>query len=324
MEDTANYKNLNSFLRIFPMLDNLSPESSEKIRDLCRKISVAHNIDEEIQQELFSHMENKFLGYLSGEEKITEDDAFILVREHFGDPIVIRELLQGIHPVESDLGLLRKIGAVTAATISASIVVQGLWLTLRYLLPNNPSWITHVMIVKFLIGMGQSWGPILVLGIVLVIWRKLIANGGKLWFNTYSPDRFIAVLVGLVLLFIFIYMPREKPPSEWEHAVRNAVYAAYTLGVEWFQCMLWLWWFDKEPRRYRSILIGVLAWIGYIEIYTLISFAGSGAFKQLANPIFHLLAASSILFTASISTGLYLLVQKLGPIRDRIVERISR
>ena len=53
------------------MPDNLSPETSEKLRALCRKISIANNIDEEIREELYSHMEDKFLGYLSGEEKIT-------------------------------------------------------------------------------------------------------------------------------------------------------------------------------------------------------------------------------------------------------------
>ena len=79
------------------MAENISPETAEKIRALCSRISVANNLDQEIQEELYSHLEEKLLAYLSGKEKITEEDAFILVREHFGDPVKLKGLLRKVH-----------------------------------------------------------------------------------------------------------------------------------------------------------------------------------------------------------------------------------
>ena len=83
------------------MVDELGPDTNEKMRALCKKISVAHDLDAEIQEELYSHMEDKLLGYLEGEEALAEEDAFILVREHFGDPSALKGLLQGVHAVEA-------------------------------------------------------------------------------------------------------------------------------------------------------------------------------------------------------------------------------
>jgi hypothetical protein len=79
------------------MSENLSSEITKRIRSLCGRISVANSLDEEIQEELYSHLEEKILAYLSGREKVTEEDAFILVREHFGDPENLKGLLKKVH-----------------------------------------------------------------------------------------------------------------------------------------------------------------------------------------------------------------------------------
>ncbi|MBN1293218.1 MAG: twin-arginine translocase subunit TatC [Candidatus Latescibacteria bacterium] len=82
--------------------DYISPEMSEKIQQFCRNISETYNFDEDIQEELYGHIEDKMLGYLSGEEPLTEDDAFVLVREHFGDSAAVRELLNSVHRVKPE------------------------------------------------------------------------------------------------------------------------------------------------------------------------------------------------------------------------------
>jgi hypothetical protein len=79
------------------MPENLSKKTADKIHTLCSQISVANDLDEEIQEELYSHLEEKLLAYLSGREIITEDDSFILVREHFGDPSNLKGLLKAVH-----------------------------------------------------------------------------------------------------------------------------------------------------------------------------------------------------------------------------------
>jgi hypothetical protein len=308
------------------MPDNLSPETADKIRTLCRKISVAHNIDEEIQEELYSHMEDKFLGYLSGEEKITEDDAFILVKEHFGDPAVIRELLDEVHEVESDISLLRKLGAIAGASMAVWVIVQALWLSLRYLLPNSPGWIVHVRIVQYLLAWEKQLFPVLLLWIVLIIWRKMMANRRQLWFTTYTPDRFIALLAGLALLIVFLYSSLNGKPSEWERPVEWINSLGYT-GIFPFllQCILWLWWIDTGTRRNRTLLIGMFAWTGYIFL-TLLVFneLGTGKLSVITKPLLSFVNLLEIFLYAAVSAGLYLIFGKMNKIRDRFVEVISR
>ena len=103
---------------------DISPETTERIRALCRRISVAHDLDDEIQRELFSHMEDKLHGYLSGGEKVTEEDALILVREHFGKPEVVRGLFREVHAPETHLSLLRTTGAfITGHFSGVSLLV---------------------------------------------------------------------------------------------------------------------------------------------------------------------------------------------------------
>ena len=76
---------------------NISAETQESIQKFCLKISIAYDLDEEIQEELSSHIEDKLLMYLNGELKLSEQDALVLVREHFGKPEHIRSLLEEVH-----------------------------------------------------------------------------------------------------------------------------------------------------------------------------------------------------------------------------------
>ena len=98
------------------MTDRLKPDTREAMQALCRKISVAHNLDAEIQEELYGHMEDKLLAYLDGEEAVSEQDAFILVREHFGDPSTLKGLLQDVHAYEAHVSLARRLAAAAIVT----------------------------------------------------------------------------------------------------------------------------------------------------------------------------------------------------------------
>jgi hypothetical protein len=79
------------------MSDSLSSEASAKLRALCGRITEACELGDDIREELFGHLEDKLLAYLSGEEKLSEQDALILVREHFGDAENLRRLLRKVH-----------------------------------------------------------------------------------------------------------------------------------------------------------------------------------------------------------------------------------
>jgi hypothetical protein len=67
------------------MADAFNPAAVEKIHDLCDELAAKHGLDAGTRDELCGHLEDKLLGYLGGNVRVSEDDALILVRAHFGD-----------------------------------------------------------------------------------------------------------------------------------------------------------------------------------------------------------------------------------------------
>ena len=87
---------------------SLSEAMKRTIREFCSHITEGYNVDDDTCEELYGHIEDRMLDYLSGEEPLTEEDAFVLVREHFGEPIRVRELLGDVHGVKKRTLLVRK------------------------------------------------------------------------------------------------------------------------------------------------------------------------------------------------------------------------
>jgi len=67
------------------MPDLPGDSSVRKIRSLCQELAESYRLDNETRDELCAHLEDKLTGYLSGEVRITEEDALQLVRVHFGN-----------------------------------------------------------------------------------------------------------------------------------------------------------------------------------------------------------------------------------------------
>jgi hypothetical protein len=99
------------------MSDPLTPDTAEKLRTLSERITVACELDAEIREELYSHLEDKLLAYLSGEEKLTESDAFILVREHFGNADNLKRLLKKVHAPERCIAYAGRFAGLPIARI---------------------------------------------------------------------------------------------------------------------------------------------------------------------------------------------------------------
>ncbi|HEY8747047.1 MAG TPA: hypothetical protein VIM11_03665 [Tepidisphaeraceae bacterium] len=60
-------------------------DAVRKIRDLCQELADRHGLDRELRDEMCGHLEDKLAGYLRGDVRISEDDALLLVRAHFGN-----------------------------------------------------------------------------------------------------------------------------------------------------------------------------------------------------------------------------------------------
>ena len=65
-------------------LPELPESSAKKIRTLCDDLAARFRLDDATRNELGGHLEDKLAGYLSGEVRISEEDALTLVRAHFG------------------------------------------------------------------------------------------------------------------------------------------------------------------------------------------------------------------------------------------------
>src|SRR5690242_2017659 len=78
------------------MQDESTEAAVREIRALCKQLAEKRGLSEEVREELCGHMEDKLLGYLKGEERVTVEDALVLVRAHFGDADRVgRELARG-------------------------------------------------------------------------------------------------------------------------------------------------------------------------------------------------------------------------------------
>ena len=239
---------------------NISQETQDKISALCKKISVAHNLDEEIQKELQCHIEDRLTGYLSGDEQLSEDDAFILVEKHFGNPAAVKALYQNVETVAAHASFARRVGAVLVSSIviiyTASYVLQIiLSLLFTWSLRGN-TFPEGIMILSGIPKIIPDIFSLMLFAAILIHWRKNMECSRKLWFLKIKPPTFLGIIiVSLCGMYLIINTTLRF------QATSNQL--TYTFG--WLtvitHCLIWIWWCDSEPRRFLSILYGFISWV---------------------------------------------------------------
>ena len=257
---------------------------------LCRKISVAHDLDPEIQKELYGHMEDKLLAYVSGEEQVTEDDAFMLVREHFGDPAVLKGLLQDVHAYEAHVSLARRLAAAAAATLGAmfafvvlfSLVsaVSGLVAALNGVGPPpamvSPSGLpTGYAVARgsplgLLVWALRDFGRPILMWLILLRWQRALKAGKRPWFLRWHPGAIAAALIGAFLMMKLLPGVTTVDllltwPPRWYYILR-----LYMAGPV-LHCFVWLWWCDRPPRRVRTLAYVLCASAVFLPLFRLFS-----------------------------------------------------
>ena len=183
------------------MSNLISQKIQDKIHRLCSQVSVSNNLDDEIRKELQSHMEDKFRNYLIGNEQLTEDDAFILVREHFGNPSVVKELYQDVEAIATQVSFVRKFCTFISLSLGLNIIftITGHMLT-TYNTFAGPA----QKFAIFIIGMVLS---LIILTSTLIIWRKKINNGHTVWFMRINLLTFYSLLLTLLFFNTFLRIP---------------------------------------------------------------------------------------------------------------------
>ena len=252
------------------MADKLSPDTCEEIRTLCRTISVAHDLDAEIHEELYGHMEDKMLAYLKGEELLTEKDAFILLREHFGDPAAVKGLLQNVHAYEAHLSLVRRLAAVCSATLGFLILQQILFcisflgfVNWQETLGRSDRATSAYCVLHAALTVAST----VLLFLYLIKWQKQLIAGRPMWFIQWRPIAIVSLLGSLLLLQKLV--PYVSPGDLLSVDASAGWVVLFALGAYMIlgylglilQCFTWLWWCDRPPRKAKTVSYAFLAWL---------------------------------------------------------------
>ena len=255
------------------MANEIEQSIQQKARELAHQITVAHDLDPEIQEELYGHIEDKLLAYKSGEERISDEDAFILVREHFGDAKVIRGLLQEVHAGAVQVTLVRRVLALVLVLLAAGWVSAGLsalahMVSVPYFDLNGlPSTFRFQLCVVYPLSLGMLLGTFA----VLRRWKRHMRLGKSPWFCRWSIFRMVQWIVVLMILrgampyFVFSSPTSPNPISYLEWGLLYGYGVINLVGY----CVLWLWWTDVLAGRWvRQLLVGSM-WVFYSLLVSL-------------------------------------------------------
>jgi hypothetical protein len=279
--------------------NTLTTEMQKRVRHHVDRISVDTDLDADIREELYDHFEDRMLEYLSGDEAITEEDAFLLVSDRFGAPDRVEAGLRETHERTPVGTILRRIGIVLAATIAVDMLLpigKVMRVVVVYKIMRNifPSGSRHIM-ANFL---HAVW-PLVVVYALWVMVRRMRDRGllpVKPWYQRIRAGHFFLLIIGLFVLqqviptLIAYYMitislwsrrfsifPAETHLAIYEFVPRIFTGSGFisTFGRTWIstiylaaQLAAWLWWCDMPlasiRRRMRLFAGIVMAWTGYL------------------------------------------------------------
>jgi len=270
--------------------ETLNPDVEKKAKELCREISVAHELDEEIQEELLGHVEDKLIGYLDGKIPVTIDDAFLLAKNHFGDTALIKSLFQDVHVAEVSLSLGRRLGAAAIITMCCTFLstlgTGFAWLLFTYLhaqamtvdeiqaLTTSGSLLnaSDVAIDPLLaLVLYMSWNVVVCLVplALFVRWKKAMKAGVHPWFYRWRASSMWVMVLALVGLKVLIpYVPSALPFADTLMSLKYITLIAQ--GLVLVQCASWIWWCDNAPRTFKSILVSGSAWTLFFATITVL------------------------------------------------------
>ena len=183
------------------MDSSLSSETQFQIRALCEFIAQTEQLGEDVQEELRGHIEDKVIAYMTGAEPVSEDDALMLAKKHFGQPRVLKSLLQSAHPERFGLGMGRRIAVAALASIAAGALTKATRAAVGILgavILDPLSCQYWLMVGAKLAGLTGFVTLILILRRA----RSLAHSSNRPWFVRWSIGRFTAVFAFAMLVSV--------------------------------------------------------------------------------------------------------------------------
>jgi len=245
----------------------LSPEMQQQIRTYCDSVCAMHGLDD-VREELQDHFEDKMIAYLSCSEKLQEQDAFLLVREHFGDPAVLKSMFQTVHVKEAGVTLGRRVCSAFAAAFlimalsHAAMTVCDL-LTTAWGAVSGPQWATGLFFNTYRI-LISILSPV-AFYLILRYWNRRIDAGLPVWFLRMPFAISLLVSAGLLIASRFVpqvlwmsssVLPFGKGLLPIAIMMVPGILGYAATGV------LWMWWIDRAPRARASMFVALVCWLG--------------------------------------------------------------
>lgn len=247
------------------MAEQMSDAAAQRVKALCCKVAVANGLDEQIQRELCGHMEDELLAYLSGRQRLSEDDAMILVEKHFGDPAVVRGLLREVHSVDSSVSVVRRLLGVA--------VVWGIGAVATSLAWGASGWTGGGRAMGIFGGfLAGALGPIL-LWAAGIWWTRRAKRGLTPWFDRMP----MGVLVSLCLLLPVLFRLAQwaaihfssGPGASLVQVLPAALALAWQVLVNAAILAAWAWWSDWPGLGTRRAAFGAAACAGWTMLLSL-------------------------------------------------------
>lgn len=283
----------------------LSPQITGEINSFLRQISVAHGFDEEIREELHCHIEDKLIGYVKGNIKITEEEAWILVKEHFGNPAVLKNLYLEVEAKAMYMSFFRRIGAAFVVCMWLMFIAPPLLNALftiisNTFLLNNP--LNYFTTIIYCAGLSVPVVlPVILMFYIFFYWRKKMNNNEATWFETIKGKNFIKLIIVSFIVTITVKMLFENENFRlipWHkvtfadsvienffnfYGVKYIYIYLYGIIPPLVSCLAWLWWCDNPPKRFLMVFYGFITWMA-AQILIIKTFV---FMHTVCNPIFY-------------------------------------
>jgi hypothetical protein len=212
-------------------------------------------------------MEDKALGYLSGQKPITADDALLLVREHFGDPATVKSMLQDVHVIETQVSLARRLMAIVALNLLIGnvggifMLVAGsltAWFQFQGVDASTARmYYSIAMISMMVIVLFTSWK-------VLVRWEAKIRSGEQPWFHRWRVRSIIGLIASLISIRLLTPTLLESYNTANQIQISNTftfLGIGISIAINIAMVAIWLWWCDRPPRLVHTTTKALLVWM---------------------------------------------------------------
>ena len=256
------------------MPDALSPETEAKLRGLCDEIAAAHGLDNDLRERLGMRTTERARAYLRSDENMDEDDAYVLVREDLRDRRLGKRILGHLRVEHVPVSVGRRLAAAVVATMVVRIVVsmfaKGLAAALFVALAppygvGGPAGAVYLL-QHALVSLGT---PVLLVR-TLWHWQRELERGRTPWFVRWPATTTCAAAV---LLALCVQLGPQVVYAQGQAASSFFTSVFRTLGPLYalLECMAWLWWCDRPPRKGSAVRYAFAAWAGWQVIWCALS-----------------------------------------------------